>query len=428
MSKGKDLLAEAIAEAKVVRAAAIKNATKQLEENLTPSIKEMLANKLEEEMDLNEGNDEENIDENANSGFKEVKQKVNEEDNSDADDDADAADDDAADADAAADDADAAADDADAAADDADADADAADADADAADDDAADDDTPLKDITLGDLKQIVSDLVAAAAAPAPGGDMGADMDPGDVEGAGDETAPGDPAASAQADPNADALADPNADPNADPAAGDDDDEIDISEILRELEEEEKNTGKKDICPKCGQPKGSAACKEMCKENKQNDEMPENQNGKEHHKEPNENGPSQDSELDEIKKENEDLKKENQELREGLAKCNKVLKDVNLLNSKLSVTSKLLSRPNLSESQKANIIKTIDGAKSPKEALALGKTLVEGLKNSRKPINEHRGSASKPAGSSTASKKTDNELIDEGMVRRFQQLAGIIKD
>lgn len=426
MSKGKDLLAEAIAEAKVVRAAAIKNATKQLEENLTPSIKEMLANKLEEEMDLNEGDDEENIDENANSGFKEVKpknaQKVNEEDDPDADDDADAADDDAADADAAADDADAAADDADAAADDAD--ADAADADANAADDDAADDDTPLKDITLGDLKQIVSDLVAAAAAPAPGGDMGADMDPGDVEGAGDETAPGDPAASAQADPAADAAL---ADPNADPAAEDDDDEIDISEILRELEEEEKNANK-DICPKCGKPKGSAACKEMCKENKVNDEMPENQNGKEHHKEPNENGPSQDSELNEIKKENEDLKKENQELREGLAKCNKVLKDVNLLNSKLSVTSKLLSRPNLSESQKANIIKTIDGAKSPKEALALGKTLVEGLKNARKPINEHRGSASKPAGSSTASKKTDNELIDEGMVRRFQQLAGIIKD
>lgn len=424
MSKGKDLLAEAIAEAKVVRAAAIKNATKQLEENLTPSIKEMLANKLEEEMDLNEGDDEENIDENANSGFKEVKpknaQKVNEEDDPDADDDADAADDDAADADAAADDADAAADDADAAADDADADADAADADADAADDDAADDDTPLKDITLGDLKQIVSDLVAAAAAPAPGGDMGADMDPGDVEGAGDEVPAGDPAASANADPAADMPADPNADP-----AAEDDDEIDISEILRELEEEEKNAGK---CPQCGHPKGSAACKEMCKENKVNDEMPENQNGKEHHKEPNENGPSQDSELNEIKKENEDLKKENQELREGLAKCTKTLKDVNLLNSKLTITSKLLSRPNLSESQKANIIKTIDGAKSPKEALALGKTLVEGLKNARKPINEHRGSASKPAGSSTASKKTDNELIDEGMVRRFQQLAGIIKD
>lgn len=415
MSKGKNLLAEAIAEAKVVREAAIRNATKQLEENLTPSIKEMLANKLEEEMDLNEGEDEENIEENANSGFKEVKpknsQKVNEDDDPDAGDD----DDDAAeDADAAADDADAAADDADAAAEDADAaadDADATDEPAGSEDDAAADDDTPLKDITLGDLKQIISDLVAASAAPAPGGDMGADMDPGDVEGMGDETPAGDPAASAQAEP-ANEL--PAGDATTeDPAAGDDDDEIDISEILRELEEEEKNAGK--TCPKCGKEQ----C--ICKENKVNDEMPENQNGKEHHKEPNENGPSQDSELNE-------LRKENKELKEGLQKCLKTLKDVNLLNSKLTVTSKLLSRPNLSESQKANIIKTIDGAKTSKEAVALGKTLIEGLRNTRKAINEHRGSASKSAGSSTASRKANNDLIDEGMVRRFQQLAGIIKD
>jgi hypothetical protein len=420
MGKAKNLLEEAIAEAKVVRAAAIKNATKQLEENLTPSIKEMLAKKLEEELDLNE-NEEENLEENSNSGFKEV--KMNEAEDDDADADAEDADADAADADAAADDADAAAEDADADADAADADADAADAAAEG-DDEAADDETPLKDITLGDLKNIISDLVAAAAAPAPGGDMGADMDPGDVEGMGDEN----PDAAVDALP-ADAPADAPADGDAaaDPAAGDDEDEIDISEILRELEEEEK--GNKEVCPKCGQPKGSAACKEMCKENKQNDEMPENQNGKEHHKEPNENGPSQDSELDEVKKENEELKKENQELKEGLQKCYNTLKEVNTLNTKLKVTTKLLSKTGLTESQKANIIRTVDGAKNAKEAVALGKTLLEGLKNTKKPLTEGRkGSASKPAGSSTAPKKTENQMIDEGMVYRFQQLAGIIKD
>ena len=420
----KSLLQEAIAEAKQVRAAAIQNATKELEENLTPSIKEMLAKKLEEDLDLNE-NDDENIEENSNSGFKEVKpksQKVNEadDDEDNADDAADDADADAADADAAADNADAAADDADAAADDADAAADAAD-DADPAADDAADDETPLKDITLGDLKQIISDLVAASAAPAPGGDMGADMDPGDVEGMGDETAPGDPAASADAPVDAPA-ADAAADPNADPAATDDDDEIDISEILRELEEEEKNANK-DVCPKCGHPKDSAACKEMCKENKANDEMPENQNGKEHHKEPNENGPSQDSELDEIKKENEDLKKEVKELKEGVQKLSKTLKDVNLLNSKLLYTSRLL-RQDLSESQKVNVIKTLDEAKNPAEVKSLYKTLVEGLKGSKNITESRRGSASKPVGKSTAN---PNNTVDEAMVRRFQELAGIIK-
>lgn len=407
----KSLLQEAIAEAKQVRAAAIKNATKELEENLTPSIKEMLAKQLEEDLDES---DDENIDENSNSGFKEVKpkapKKVNEaEDEEDADDAADDADAAADDADAAADDADAAADDADAAAEDADDDADDAD---DAAEDSVADDDTPLKDITLGDLRQIVSDLVAASAAPAPGTEDNLDMDPGDVEGAGEEAAPGDDAAAG------DAAAVPPADddvPAEDPA---DDDEIDISEILRELEEEEKSSKK--VCPKCGK----EHC--ICKENKQNAEMPENQNGKEHHKEPNEGGPSQDSELDEVKKENAKLKKENKELKEGLQKCSKTLKDVNLLNSKLLYTSRLLKQ-NLTEAQKVNVIKTLDEAKSPKEVQSLFKTLVEGLRSSRT-LNENqgtrRGSASKSAGRSTASGNT----VDEAMVRRFQQLAGIIKD
>jgi len=403
----KSLLQEAIAEAKQVREAAIKNATKELEENLTPSIKEMLANKLEEELDLNES-DEESLEESVDSGFKEVKPKsapkksVNEEDDPDEDDADEAADD----ADAAADDADTAADAADDAA--ADADAEANDADA-AAEDEEADDDTPLKDITLGDLKQIISDLVAASAAPAPEGDLGADMDAGDVEGAGEEVPAGDPAATAD-DAALDTPVDSDADPNS-AAAEDDDDEIDISEILRELEEEEKSNKK--VCPKCGKEN----C--ICKENKANDVMPEDQTGKEHCKPANaDSGKDQDQELNE-------LRKENRELKEGLRKCTKTLKEVNLLNAKLTCASKLLRR-NLSEAQKANVIKTLDKAKSTEEAETLYSTLLEGLKGSPKnTITEsRRGSASKAAGRSTASGVT----VDEGMVRRFQQLAGIVKE
>ena len=70
----KTLLQEAIAEAKQVREAAIRNATKQLEENLTPSIKEALAQKLEEEVELDE-NEEESLEEATNAGFTEVKPK-----------------------------------------------------------------------------------------------------------------------------------------------------------------------------------------------------------------------------------------------------------------------------------------------------------------------------------------------------------------
>lgn len=409
----KTLLQEAIAEAKQLREAAIQNATKQLEENLTPSIKEMLAQKLEEELNLDENEEETQIDENSNSGFKEVKPKSTVKE-ADEDPEEDPADDAAADADAAADDADAAAADADTAADDADADA----ADADAAEGDPAEeeeqsDDTPLKDITLGDLRTLIQDIVAASAAPAPDGDLGADMDAGGVEGMGDEAPAGDTAASAEVDPTADPAADPAADPNADPAAEDDDEEIDISEILKELEEEEK-------CPECGKDKDNC----ICKENKANDEMPENQNGKEHHKEPNENGPSQDSELNELKSQLEEKEEKIKELEEGLAKVTKTLNDVNLLNGKLVYTTRLLNQQNLTESQKANVIKTLDSAKSAKEIKSLYKGLLEGLKNDKNVVTEsRRGSASRPAGGSTAS----TILEGDEMVRRFQELAGIIK-
>ena len=48
MSTNKDLLKQAIAEAKTIREAAITNAKEALEESLTPHLKEMLAQKLQE--------------------------------------------------------------------------------------------------------------------------------------------------------------------------------------------------------------------------------------------------------------------------------------------------------------------------------------------------------------------------------------------
>lgn len=64
MSTNKDLLKQAIAEAKTVREAAIANAKEALEESLTPHLKEMLAQKLQE-ME-NEEMDEEVLDETLN--------------------------------------------------------------------------------------------------------------------------------------------------------------------------------------------------------------------------------------------------------------------------------------------------------------------------------------------------------------------------
>jgi hypothetical protein len=60
MSTNKDLLKQAIAEAKTIREAAIANAKEALEETLTPHLKEMLAQKLQEMEDSDE--EEDNVD------------------------------------------------------------------------------------------------------------------------------------------------------------------------------------------------------------------------------------------------------------------------------------------------------------------------------------------------------------------------------
>ena len=60
----KNLLQEAIAEAKTIRQAAITNAKEALEESLTPHLKEMLAKKLQE---MEEAENEEVVDENINN-------------------------------------------------------------------------------------------------------------------------------------------------------------------------------------------------------------------------------------------------------------------------------------------------------------------------------------------------------------------------
>jgi hypothetical protein len=67
MSTNKDLLKQAIAEAKTIREAAIANAKEALEETLTPHLKEMLAQKLQE---MEDSDEEEDFGTNAVTGEK----------------------------------------------------------------------------------------------------------------------------------------------------------------------------------------------------------------------------------------------------------------------------------------------------------------------------------------------------------------------
>ena len=103
------------------------------------------------------------------------------------------------------------------------------------------------------------------------------------------------------------------------------------------------------------------------------------------------------------------------------------LNEVNLLNSKLLYTNKIFRGKNLTENQKIKVLKAFDKAETVKEAKAIFETLNENLvaKTTKSNIRESLGAASKPAG--VAPKRPLNEGIvqEDAMVSRFKQLAGL---
>jgi hypothetical protein len=119
---------------------------------------------------------------------------------------------------------------------------------------------------------------------------------------------------------------------------------------------------------------------------------------------------------------------ENKELQEAL-KAIKILKkelnEVNLLNSKLLYVNKIFRNKNLTESQKVKVLSAFDKATSVRETKVIYETLNEGLVSkttTKSSIKESLGMASKPAG--VAPKQPIVE--SDQMVQRFQKLAGIL--
>ena len=115
------------------------------------------------------------------------------------------------------------------------------------------------------------------------------------------------------------------------------------------------------------------------------------------------------AELDEV----EELKKE--------------LQEVNLLNAKLLYTNKIFKSKNLSEDKKVKVLKAFDKAETVKEAKVIFETLNEGMesKKSTSPINEVKGSASKATG---IAPKAKQPIVENAAFARMQRLAGIIKE
>jgi len=116
---------------------------------------------------------------------------------------------------------------------------------------------------------------------------------------------------------------------------------------------------------------------------------------------------------------------DDKEMHETIETLKAELNEVNLLNSKLLYTNKIFKAKNLSEAQKVKVLTTFDKAESVKEVKLVYETLLEGLvsttSTTKEAIKESKSFASKAVG--TSPKKPVVET--DGMVSRFQKLAGI---
>lgn len=99
------------------------------------------------------------------------------------------------------------------------------------------------------------------------------------------------------------------------------------------------------------------------------------------------------------------------------------LNEINLLNAKLLYTNKIFKAKNLNESQKVKVLTSFDKAKNVGEVKMVFETLNEGIKVSKNIIKENLGRASK--GTMTPNIKKPIVESNEAFLR-MQKLAGII--
>ena len=129
--------------------------------------------------------------------------------------------------------------------------------------------------------------------------------------------------------------------------------------------------------------------------------------------------------VEDYKKKLQEMKAELNEAYNALSTIKTELQEVNLFNAKLLYTNKIFKAKTLTESQKVKVLAAFDKAASVKEAKLVFETLSEGMKETKKTVNESmlRGSASRAAG--VADKKPILEVNDQ--FARWQTLAGIKK-
>ncbi len=108
------------------------------------------------------------------------------------------------------------------------------------------------------------------------------------------------------------------------------------------------------------------------------------------------------------------------EMEEQLDELRSELNEVNLLNAKLLYTNKIFRNKSLNETQKVKVLTAFDKASTKKEVELVYDTLLESLKVSttKAPIKESMGSASKVLGGTTS-----KPIIENDAFARMRELA-----
>ena len=380
----KDLFKQAIAEAKSVREAAIANAKEALEETLTPHLKDMLAAKLQEmedssveeevvnevEEEIEEGSKDKDMDEapakdkDMDEAMKDDKDEAIEEDLTEVEPVGEAEEDEAED------DSEESGDDAEAEIEDA----------GEEAGEDAIEGDEDLKDLSVDQFKDMIRDIIAQEV----GGDAAADdMDAGDIEGMGDEAGMEEPA--------------------MEPEMGDDEEEIDLDELIRELDAISEGDDDMDEATEKVEEDTSVQV------NAESDGTDYNINR-----------------VADLKEDATEDKSELGQALETIETLKSELNEVNILNSKLLYVNKIFKANSLSESQKVNIIAAFDKAETVKEVKLVFETVSDNIVDVKKEnVTEAKakGMASKATG--TTATKPEAIVLSEA-AQRMQKLAGII--
>lgn len=226
-------------------------------------------------------------------------------------------------------------------------------------------DETEVVELTVGDLKRVLQDLIAA-------GEMPQDMETGDEMG--------------------------------EPDGEVEDDALSLDEILSELQEEEEE--------EIEEAKEHDEKKPMKKEGK-SASISGNGFGKGSSEAP-KTGATSWKTVGHLK----EAKKQLEEANKTIKILSEKMSEINLLNAKLLYMNKIFKAKALTESEKIKVVNAFDRTTSVKEVENTYKTLSESFTNKKSQIKESVGFASKPAG--VASK---NPIVDtDPTANRWKEL------